>query len=122
MRGHTRCRSHRDRELGPRGGGAPAGNLNALKTGDHTHPLPLLGLQRLVRQIARQPDQLPDHLHLVARSIHSRTGDPHKTLIAFRALLTDLIPQVARGRPSPSGQPIIESNESEKQVPVQEWL
>ena len=32
MRANTRCRPHRDRELGPRGAGAPAGNLNALHT------------------------------------------------------------------------------------------
>jgi hypothetical protein len=33
MRGRTHCRSHSDPELGPRGGGAPQGNLNALYAG-----------------------------------------------------------------------------------------
>jgi hypothetical protein len=95
MRGHTRCRSHHDPELAPRGGGAPQGNLNALKTGDGAHPLPVPDLHLLAGQVVRQPDQLPDLLDLVARSIHSRTGDPLKTLVALRSVLADLIPQVA---------------------------
>jgi hypothetical protein len=95
MRGHTRCRSHRDRELGPRGGGAPPGNLNALKTGEHAHPLSPNDLRLVASQVVRQPHQLPDHLDLIVRSIHSRTSDPYNTLVALRAALSDLMPQVA---------------------------
>jgi hypothetical protein len=95
MHGHTRCRSHRDRELGPRGGGAPPGNLNALKTGQQAHPTPISDLRDVANQVILQPDQLPDCLHGLAGSIHSRTRDPYRTLIAFRALLSDLIPLVA---------------------------
>ncbi|MGD8857605.1 MAG: hypothetical protein PVG33_14830 [Chloroflexota bacterium] len=39
MRGYNRCRSHLDPLLGPRGAGAPRGNLNALKTGEHINPI-----------------------------------------------------------------------------------
>jgi hypothetical protein len=95
MRGHAHCRSHRDRELGPRGGGAPPGNLNALKTGDHTHPLPLSELRPLAFQLARQPDQLPDLLDPIVRSIHSRIRDPYRALVALQTTLTDFRQQVA---------------------------
>ena len=95
MRGHTRCRAHRDAELGPRPVGAPRGNLNALKTGNHTHPLPEPELSHLARQLAGEPDLLPYHLGLTAQSIHSRTRDPHQTLLAFRATLTHLLPYAA---------------------------
>jgi hypothetical protein len=33
MRSHVHCRPHLDHLLGPRGAGAPRGNLNACKTG-----------------------------------------------------------------------------------------
>jgi len=95
MRGHTRCRSHRDRELGPRGGGAPPGNLNALKTGHQAHPTSVSDLRGVANRVVLQPDQLPDCLHGLAGSIHSRTRDPYKALVAFQALLSDLIPLVA---------------------------
>jgi hypothetical protein len=95
MRGHTRCRSHRDRELGPRGGGAPPGNLNALKTGEHAHPLSPNNLRLFASQVVCQPDQLPDRLDLIVRSIHSRTADPCNTIVALQAILSDLMPQVA---------------------------
>jgi hypothetical protein len=95
MRGQTRCRPHRDAELGPRGGGAPRGNLNALKTGQFTHPVAGADLHRLAAQLARDPDRLPEHLAGVAHAIHSRTADPVKTLLALRATLSDLLPLVA---------------------------
>ena len=97
MRGHTHCRSHRDRELGPRGGGAPLGNLNALKVGDYAHPLPASDLRAIADLLVRQPDQLPDHLDRIARSIQDRTRDPYRILVAFRTVLSDLIPYVATG-------------------------
>jgi hypothetical protein len=95
MRGHTRCRSHRDRELGPRRGGAPPGNLNAIKTGHQAHPASLSDLRDVARQVVLQPEQLPDCLHRLAASVHSRTRDPYRALVAFQALLSDLIPLVA---------------------------
>jgi hypothetical protein len=95
MRGHTRCRSHRDRELGPRRGGAPPGNLNALKTGHQAHPASLSDLRDVARQVVLQPDRLPDCLHRLAASVHGRTRDPYRALVAFQALLSDLIPLVA---------------------------
>jgi hypothetical protein len=97
MRGHTRCRSHRDPELGPRGGGAPSHNLNALRTGEHAHPVSPADLHHLVTRIVRHPDRLPDHLALAIRSLHRRTADPYKALVALRALLSDLLPLVAAG-------------------------
>jgi hypothetical protein len=95
MRGHAHCRSHRDRELGPRGGGAPPGNLNALQTGDHTHPLPPSELRPLADQFVRHPDQLPDLLDPIVHSIHSRIRDPYKALVALQTTLTDFRQQVA---------------------------
>jgi hypothetical protein len=90
MRGHTLCRSHRDRELGPRGGGAPPGNLNALKTGDHAHPLPPTELAELAAQIVRDPDTLPAILDGVVRSVHIRAPDPYSGLAALRVAITGL--------------------------------
>jgi hypothetical protein len=95
MRGHTHCRAHRDDELGPRAAGAPRGNLNTLRTGEHAHPLPPLDLQRLARQIARDPKQLPYQIGLAAQAIQSRTGDPVKTLIVLEATVRQLRPAVA---------------------------
>jgi hypothetical protein len=95
MRGHTLCRSHRDPELGPRGSGAPPGNLNALKTGDRAHPLPSLDLLQLAKDLARDPDRLPEHLAVAVDSIHARTHDPYRTLIALSSALGQLVPLVA---------------------------
>jgi len=47
IRGRTVCRSHLDDALGPRGGGAPQRNLNALKTGAHARPLAAADLHEL---------------------------------------------------------------------------
>jgi hypothetical protein len=96
MRAHTHCRSHRDAELGPRGAGAPPGNLNALKTGQDAHPLSRSGLRTLAQQIASDPQQLPSHLQPAIGSIHARTRDPVKTLLALQAMFTDLLPLVAQ--------------------------
>ena len=96
MRGHTRCRSHRDHELGRRGGGAPPGNLNALKSGRHAHPVSLPALDLLAGQIVDRPEQLPDHIAGIVRSIQDRTRDPHKVLLAFQPTLASLISLVAK--------------------------
>jgi hypothetical protein len=95
MRGYTRCRAHRDAELGPRSVGAPRGNLNALKTGRHAHPLDQPDLHRLARRLVDEPELLPYHLGLAAQSLQSRTRDPHQTLHAFRTTLAGLQPLVA---------------------------
>jgi len=95
MRGHTRCRAHRDAELGSRGAGAPPGNLNALKHGHHAHPLPPPNLEDLARRILEQPDDAPLQIGLAAQSVHARTGDLLMTLIALRRLLDQLIHRVA---------------------------
>lgn len=91
MRGHSLCRSHRDAELDPRGGGAPPHNLNALKTGAHAHPLPPLDLDQLAKNLVRDPDHLPDHLAAALQSIHDRTHDPYKTLVALHKALPELL-------------------------------
>jgi len=95
MRGYTLCRSHRDDELGPRGGGAPQHNLNALKTGAHAHPLASLNLSQLAKDLVRDPDHLPDLMEIAVQSIHARTRDPHKTLVALRTALSRLLPLLA---------------------------
>ena len=95
MRGDVHCRAHRDVELGPRGGGAPAGNLNALKTGAGAHPLGQSAIDRLAYQLVRDPDSLPDLLAGLARDLQSRTGDLGKTLAALNAVLRYLAPSVA---------------------------
>ena len=95
MHNHTRCRAHRDPELGARGAGVPRGNLNALKTGQHAHPLPPLDLQRLAHKIALDPDQLPYQIGLAAQSIHSRTSEPIKTIVALEATVRQLLTAVA---------------------------
>jgi hypothetical protein len=97
MRGHTHCRSHRDSELGPRGAGAPRQNLNALRTGDHTHPLTRDDLDQLVHSILSTPHQLPHHLDLTTQSIHHRCNDPLKTLLAIQSLVPSLLSRVADG-------------------------
>ena len=96
MRGHTRCRAHRDAELGPRHGGAPRHNLNALRTGRDAHPLPPDERTHLIRQLISDPEQLPSHLQPVIASIHARTGDPFKTLVALQALLAEVLPLLAK--------------------------
>ena len=94
MRGQARCRVHSNDFLGPMGG-APPGNLNALKTGQHAHPLPYDGLIDLSADLVRRPDQLPALLDPVIRSIHVRTDDPYKTLCALLPLLSELLTLVA---------------------------
>jgi hypothetical protein len=95
MRGHTRCRAHRDAELGPRGAGAPRGNLNALKHGHHSHPLPPPDLEQLAGHVTGHPDDLPYQIGLAVQSLQSRAPDPLVTLIALRRLLSQLITAVA---------------------------
>jgi hypothetical protein len=95
MRGHGRCRAHRDDELGPRGAGAPSHNLNALKHGRHSRPLSQPDLERLADQILEAPGDLPYRLGLAAQSLQVRTPDPLATLLALRRLLSQLANLVA---------------------------
>ena len=95
MRGHTLCRVHRDAELGPRGAGAPAGNLNALRTGAHSHPLSPAELDDLARHIVDDPPGLPVRLGQALQAIQARVDDPLLVLLALRRVLPDLIARVA---------------------------
>ena len=88
-------RAHSDVELGPRAVGAPLGNLNALQHGDYLPPLSIDELQSLAARIIQRPDELPEQIALLLRSIHARTGDPFLTLAAFRRLLPGLADWVA---------------------------
>jgi len=99
MHGDVHCRAHRDSEIGPRGGGAHHGNLNALKTGADAHPLGWPALDRLTLQITTDPDCLPDLVAGLTRDFYALTHqDPHKTLAALRAVLRYLVPAVADAR------------------------
>jgi hypothetical protein len=103
MRGHTHCRPHLvpsselelGTTLGPRGAGAPPGNLNALRTGQHAQPISPDDLDQIVHDIVRAPDRLPHHLDLTIQSIHRRCQDPVKTLLALQALVPTLLSRVA---------------------------
>jgi hypothetical protein len=95
MRGETRCRAHRDDELGPRGAGAPPGNLNALKHGRHSRPLPQPDLERLADRILKGPDDLPFQVGLAAQSLLTRAADPLLTLVFLCRLLSQLTDLVA---------------------------
>ena len=101
MRGCDKCRSHLDRELGPRGAGAPRGNLNAFKTGDYINPIGPVQLQRLADQIARDPASYRDvimghiddlYLRIGYRSSATRVFG---TLIALNKTVEELIPCLA---------------------------
>jgi hypothetical protein len=95
MRDRARCRTHRDAELGPRGAGAPSGNLNALRHGAYARPLPAPDFERLVAAVIEQPDDLPLQIGLAIRSIQARTADLFLSLVALRALLSLLTDRVA---------------------------
>jgi len=90
MRGHTYCRAHRDPELGPRPAGAPCGNLNALRHGHFSHPLPPPDLEHLASLLVEQPADLPLQLGLAAQSVQARTDDLFLALIALRRLIVQL--------------------------------
>lgn len=92
MRGHTRCRSHRDHELGLRSAGAPPRNLNAIKHGGYSFVLPSEQRLLLAERILRQPDDLICHLGPIIQSVQQRTGDPIKNVAALSHLLARLVP------------------------------
>ena len=108
MRGRAHCRPHLDHELGPRGAGAPRGNLNAFKTGANINPLSRPQIQRLAHSLAEDPDRFRDHLVQLVDDIHTRTSTRSaacpdsippalKAVIALDAVLHQLIYFLAQG-------------------------
>jgi len=115
MRDHTRCRAHRasssvgvrrDAEPGPRTVGAPRGNLNALKHGRYSNPLPEPDLERLVVVATQQSDDLAYRIALLVRAIQDRIGDPSngaetpgirsfRTLLVVNRALVKLVDRLA---------------------------
>jgi len=91
MRGHTRCRAHRNAELGPGGVGAPSGNLNALKTGRHAHPLAGDELSATSDALLDESDDLPARMASLTRLVISRTQEPFLVLVALRVMFSQLI-------------------------------
>ncbi len=94
MRGHNRCRSHRDKELGPRGAGAPVGNLNAFKSGKYADLPALPTLSKLAISIARDPEHLPEQIAQLTLDIQGRSGNPAKVLSILSRILPNLIPHI----------------------------
>ncbi|MBN1316159.1 MAG: hypothetical protein JXA42_11840 [Anaerolineales bacterium] len=98
MRGRTLCRAHRqfepDAKLEKGKGGAPRNNLNALKTGRHTHPASPPDLDELVRKIIYRPDEFPLAVGLAVQSIHERTQDPLSRILGLFRLVQELVPLV----------------------------
>ena len=100
MRGHTRCRVHRDAELGrqsagARGAGAPPGNLNAMRTAAHSHPLSPIEQDDFARRVVDEGADLPGQVARLLRSIQARVDDPFLVLLALRRVLPALIARVA---------------------------
>jgi hypothetical protein len=95
MRGHARCRAHRVDELGPGGAGAPLGNLNALQTGRHAHPLHGDELSAASCALLDPAGDLSTHVADLTRSIASRTEDPFLVLVALRAAVSQLVEATA---------------------------
>jgi hypothetical protein len=109
MRDHTHCRAHRDAELGPRGAGAPPGNLNALKHGRYSHPFSRSDLESLAAALIERPSDLFSHLDLAIQSIQARTGDPLMTLIALRVFIPQLTRVIAARLFIPELQALLQS-------------
>lgn len=95
MRDHTHCRPHRDLELGPRGAGAPKGNLNALKTAANAHFLPEPELKQLGYEIAQDADFLKKYLIQLLEEVDRCADTPIKTLLLYTRLLQQLTPVVS---------------------------
>lgn len=89
------CRSHSDALLGPRGAGAPRGNLNALSRGDHAQVLTPSDLRELAHQMIHRPQGLRHSYCTLFDGIHGRTQDPFRVALAFKAAFTQLIPLIA---------------------------
>jgi hypothetical protein len=100
MRGYDLCRSHLDPTLGPRGAGAPYGNLNAIKTGEHINPTGYAALKRLANQIANDPDSFHDLITAHIDDLYNRVGYGQalprslRTIIALQHTMKQLIPHL----------------------------
>jgi hypothetical protein len=90
MRGRAHCRPHLDHELGPRGAGAPRGNLNAFKTGANINPLSKAHIQRLAHSLAQDPDYFRDTLVDLVDELSLRIGDGSRA--RFRHASPDIMP------------------------------
>ncbi|MGD2079344.1 MAG: hypothetical protein PVH18_13250 [Chloroflexota bacterium] len=88
MRDSILCRPHRDHELGPRGGGAPPGNLNAWKHHKHVSPDTARRIRRIAYDLHQHPEKLHDHIaHLVDYFYnHGVSEDLPRTLKAIACL------------------------------------
>jgi hypothetical protein len=95
MRDHVHCRSHRDRELGPRNAGAPYGNLNAAKHGRYSKRQSADKLRRMAHEIAYDPDNLPMYINNTIQEIHAQSPCPTITLLFLRKLITPLVHTLA---------------------------
>jgi hypothetical protein len=95
MRDHVHCRSHRDRELGPRNAGAPYGNLNAAKHGRYTKRQSADKLRRMAHEIAQDPEHLPRYINKTVRELHALSPCPTITLLFLRKMLAPLVQVLA---------------------------
>jgi hypothetical protein len=84
MRDSIWCRPHRDHELGPRGAGAPLGNLNAWKHHHHVAPNTLKLIQRAAYDLYENPDKLQEHISKFVEFFYNfRDSDelPHTLMV-----------------------------------------
>ena len=94
MRGRDLCRSHLDPVLGPRGAGAPRGNLNSLKNATASHFNPG-ELKDLAQWIIDDPHRYHHHLLQYLEHVGRPPADPLKSLIVLRSMIETLLPFVA---------------------------
>ena len=92
------CRSHLDHVLGRRNVGAPKGNLNAVKTGRHAHPLSKEKLESLSHEIAQRPNETPAILSREIYELFDRTGNSYNTIVLLARLSQQLLPLTADQR------------------------
>ncbi|HSG18172.1 MAG TPA: hypothetical protein VLE70_17890 [Anaerolineae bacterium] len=92
MRGRVHCRPHLDHELGPRGAGAPRGNLNAFKTGANINPFSKAQIQRIAHSLAQDPDRFQEHLVDLVKDLSLRVGDGYGAHDANSPAHPDILP------------------------------
>jgi len=94
MRGRDLCRAHLDSELGPRGVGAPKGNLNSLKNASTSRFNPG-ELKELAQQIIDDPHSYHHYLLQYLEQVGRPPADPLKSLIVLRSMIETLLPVIA---------------------------